>query len=182
MNQRNRRIKRLTQLLVSELQKDECMAASPRWVGGDVEDYSPTGRRRSAQWFNEQVKLINRAADLRDRFFGADIFRDPAWYILLDLFRYQVRGEDTSVSSACLAARAPPTTALRHLKLLSERGLVIREPDGNDERRTWVRLSDSAYSAMRTYFVRAVPLPDFDEAPRPMGIPVGERHPPPRLE
>ena len=43
------------------------------------------------------------------------------------------------------------TTALRHLKLLEERGLVMREPDVRDGRRHYVRITDKGYAQMTAY-------------------------------
>jgi hypothetical protein len=42
-----------------------------------------------------------------------DLFADPAWDILLDLFAASIERRPVSVSSACVAAAVPPTTALR---------------------------------------------------------------------
>ena len=44
-------------------------------------------------------------------------------------------------TSACLGAHVPPTTALRWLRLLEGYGMIEREEDERDGRRTFVRLS-----------------------------------------
>ena len=59
------------------------------------------------------------------------------------------------VTSACIGAAVPTTTALRWLALLEERGLIVREADPTDARRIFVRLSADAYARMVSYFVRA---------------------------
>ena len=46
----------------------------------------------------------------REKIFQPDLFADPAWDILLDLFICDHINRDVSVSSACLAACVPPTT------------------------------------------------------------------------
>jgi DNA-binding transcriptional ArsR family regulator len=77
----------------------------------------------------------------RDRSFPADIFGEPSWDILLDLFVARGEGRRVPTTSACIGAHVPPTTALRWLRLLEGHGLVEREEDERDGRRTFVRLS-----------------------------------------
>ena len=62
----------------------------------------------------------------REQALGASLFAEPAWDMLLDLYLRQSEGLRTTVSSACLGSAAPPTTALRHMAILVERGLVER--------------------------------------------------------
>jgi hypothetical protein len=81
-------------------------------------------------------------------FLGIGIFGEPAWDILLDLFIARETGANIAVSSACIAAAAPGTTALRYIEALHSRGLVERDPDPDDRRRIWLRLSDRGYRLM----------------------------------
>jgi hypothetical protein len=77
-----------------------------------------------------------------------DLFADPAWDILLDLFAASVERRPVSVSSACVAAAVPPTTALRWIGTLETRGLVLRVADPADRRSTHLRLAESAETAI----------------------------------
>ena len=79
----------------------------------------------------------------REEVFGrhADIFSDPAWDIMLDLFICARREGRISVSSACIASCAPPTTALRWISLLERRELIRRRADLDDRRRTFLELT-----------------------------------------
>jgi len=85
----------------------------------------------------------------RERHFPGDLFGEPAWDMLLDLFVARIEGRMAYISSACVAARTPPTTALRYIRYLERSGQVIRTPDGNDGRRFNLTLSDQAYRAMQ---------------------------------
>ena len=94
----------------------------------------------------------------RDRRRRADIFADPAlfgepaWDILLDLFIAAKERKRLPVTSACIGAAVPATTALRWLTVLEEKGLIVRENDSHDARRVFVRLSAEAYEKMVAYF------------------------------
>jgi len=92
----------------------------------------------------------------RDGIFGnPELFGEPAWDILLDLYVADVGGKPVSVSSACIGSAAPPTTGLRWLGVLAEQGLVLREHDPEDQRRVLVRLTDRGLAAMDEYFAAA---------------------------
>lgn len=88
-------------------------------------------------------------------FGNPDLFGEPAWDILLDLYIAQVEGKPVSVSSACIGSASAPTTGLRWLGVLADHGLVIREPDPADQRRVMVRLTERGLEAMDRYFAAA---------------------------
>lgn len=98
------------------------------------------------------VRRIIRMRRVRDQFFEAEIFADPAWDMLLDLYAARLEHARVAVSSLCIAAAVPATTALRWIKALSAAGLFVRRQDPHDGRRVFVALSDSATAAMHAYF------------------------------
>jgi DNA-binding MarR family transcriptional regulator len=71
--------------------------------------------------------------------------------MLLDLTAAQLEGKPVPVSSLCIAAAVPTTTALRWIRSLSEAGLFERRVDPSDARRTYINLSSDAASAMLGY-------------------------------
>lgn len=77
----------------------------------------------------------------REAEFGPNLFSDPAWDILLDLFIAGEEGKKVSVSSACIGSSSPATTALRHLSTLVGRDLVNRKANDGDSRFVWVELT-----------------------------------------
>ncbi len=94
------------------------------------------------------VDLYRRRNDLF-RLLGADdVFADPAWHMLMDLFIAAQGNRKISVSSLCIASRGPPTTALRYITIMVEKGLLIRTPDPDDSRRIYISLASAAYDAM----------------------------------
>ena len=87
----------------------------------------------------------------RERFLASDLFGEPTWDILLDLYVAARENRRVPTTSACIGANVPPTTALRWLRILEARGLVEREDDGRDGRRTFVHLSARGVEAMERY-------------------------------
>jgi len=98
-----------------------------------------------------EVRRAIRSRRLRDSFFGAGLFEDPAWDMLLDLFAAELERTQVSVSSLCIAAAVAPTTALRWIGKLTDAGLFERQPDPFDRRRAFMALTDRASQAMRAY-------------------------------
>ena len=90
----------------------------------------------------------------RERLFGKDLFPDPNWEILLELFIAHHEGRETAVKTACFASRVPQTTALRYISHLVERGLVMRQPHPADSRCTHLRLTERGLALMMEYFTR----------------------------
>lgn len=76
----------------------------------------------------------------RDQLLGAELFSDPVWDILLDLYRAEAHARTVKVSSVGLMSVAP-TTALRWLKIMQKRGLISRRDDPLDGRRVYVELT-----------------------------------------
>lgn len=97
------------------------------------------------------VRGIIKARRARARFFPADLFSDPAWDMLLDLAAARLEGRCVSVSSLCIAAAVPTTTALRWIRNLCDVGVFERRTDPGDARRAFIVLSDATAEAMLAY-------------------------------
>ncbi|MFZ5707808.1 MAG: winged helix DNA-binding protein [Pseudomonadota bacterium] len=104
------------------------------------------------------IRDMIRARRMREHLFGHGLFADPAWDILLDLTAARLEGRAVAVSSLCIAAAVPATTALRWIKQLTDAGLLRRVADPEDGRRVFIELTDRAARAMGDYF-DAVPWP-----------------------
>lgn len=84
-----------------------------------------------------------------------DLFADPAWDVLLDLFAAQREGKAISISSACIAARVPSTTALRCIHNLVTKGFIVRANDPSDARRVHLRLTEVAERPLEKWLIEA---------------------------
>ena len=92
------------------------------------------------------------ARKARTRYFPQELFAEPAWDMLLHLFRCELRGRRVSTSDLCLAAGVPETTALRWISTMDQQGLVISEPEGHEDQPSFITLSPNASAALRHYF------------------------------
>jgi DNA-binding MarR family transcriptional regulator len=100
----------------------------------------------------DTVRQVIRARRLRARFFDEELFADPAWDMLLDLLQSEIAQHRVPVSSLCIAAAVPATTALRWIKTMTDAGLFKRRADPHDGRRVFIELSAAASEGMRRYF------------------------------
>lgn len=104
----------------------------------------------------DYLRALIAARSDRDSLFDPNLFSDPAWDMLLDLALAEASGRPISVTSLCLASRAPTTTALRRIDDLQESGLIERIPDQADRRRITVRLTDLGRERMEEYTKRQI--------------------------
>lgn len=106
----------------------------------------------AASLTGQQVRDMLRARRIRADFLPGDLFADPAWDMLLDLLAARLEQERVSVSSLCIAAAVPPTTALRWIRTLTDKGMVLRHADPQDGRRVFISLADDTAEAMTRWF------------------------------
>lgn len=100
----------------------------------------------------EVIRSIIRARRLRDQFLPGNLFADPAWDILLDLLQAEIIQHRVPVSSLCIASAVPATTALRWIRIMTERNMLLRREDPHDARRVFIELAPPTSAAMRRYF------------------------------
>ena len=133
--------------LIRALETRTAQAADP--AGTAV---SCAARPEAPAGLHARLERMARLRARRRELIGGDLFADPAWDILLTLLDSSLTGREESVSSACVAAAVPYSTALRWLNLLETRGWVERRPDRGDHRRILVRLTDKSRSALFRLF------------------------------
>ena len=98
------------------------------------------------------VRQVIRDRRMRERYFDAQLFADPAWDMLLDLTASRAEQSRVSVTSLCIASGVPSTTALRWIGQMVEQGLFERVNDAADRRRAFIALSDTCADKMARYF------------------------------
>jgi DNA-binding MarR family transcriptional regulator len=101
----------------------------------------------------ETLRAIIRSRRMRATYLPPDLFADPAWDMLLDLLQAEIAQHRVPVSSLCIAASVPATTALRWIKTMTDRGLLLRRDDPHDGRRVFIEMSPATSTALRRFFV-----------------------------
>lgn len=112
----------------SSVPREPVANSMPRAIGVEADDLTRYARH------------LYRVRRQRDALFGP-IFGEPAWDMMLDLFIRQNDRSATSISSLCIAASVPQTTALRWITAMIADGTFTREDDPFDRRRSYVQLS-----------------------------------------
>lgn len=94
----------------------------------------PPAELRLLQWLRE-------VDEQRQRSLGSVLEPDATWNMLAELLRARITKRRISVTSLCLASRAPVTSALRRIDRLLAEGLVTYALDPKDRRRKYVELT-----------------------------------------
>jgi DNA-binding MarR family transcriptional regulator len=128
----------------AELQTAAAIANKAEPVRSNILRFSPERQRH--------VRNLLKFRRARERFFGTDLFADPAWDILLELYAAGLAQQRVSVSAVCNAAAVPTTTALRWMRQLENKQMLVRTDDPRDARRIFVELSPGAFDMMEAYF------------------------------
>lgn len=101
----------------------------------------PLRQESQAHALGAFAELEYRGRRLRDELLGSDLFGEPAWDMLLDLYVNHARKRRVPVSALCQASSRPATTALRWIGELQTRGLVCRRDSSADNRVSHVELT-----------------------------------------
>ena len=99
-----------------------------------------------------QVMAAIRSRRLRARYFAGDIFAEPAWDMMLNLFHSELSQRRVAVSQLTEASGVPPTTALRWITVLVKQGMFTRRADPFDGRRFFIELAPETSQALHQYF------------------------------
>ena len=99
-----------------------------------------------------RIRQLIKARRARDNHFAPELFADPAWDILLELFVAYATQQPISVSGLAASAGVPATTALRWICKLEHEGWLARISDPLDGRRTWIEISPAGIQSMQRYF------------------------------
>lgn len=106
----------------------------------------------SAEPRRKILKELRAIRGVRSKHFPPDLFSDPCWEMLLDLYDARLAGAEVTVTSLGAASGAPLTTALRRMDALQAHGLIVRIEDKDDKRRTIIRLTDAGVEAGERFF------------------------------
>ena len=87
----------------------------------------------------------------REQLFGAHLFSEPVWDMMLDLLVHHEQGRLVNVTSLCVASMASFSTALRWIQAMEKEGFIVREPDPHDRRQILVRPTPDFIACFRQF-------------------------------
>lgn len=161
-------LERHTLLLAVQEAKRRHDAVAARPASGVAEPArrrSPTPRREPPA----ELKILQWLRDVdeqRLRSLSGVLEPDATWNMLAELLRARIMKRRLSVTSLCLASRAPVTTALRRIERLLADGLVTYSLDPKDRRRKYVELTvDGAARVQGAVRALAPQAPNGGSAP-----------------
>lgn len=94
------------------------------------------------------------ARRLREEVLGVELFSDPAWDILLDIYAAEARGERIQISSLAPMSGVPSSTARRWADKLVKLGLLRRDRDHRDHRLSYISLSQYGHDRIKLFIKR----------------------------
>lgn len=111
----------------------------------------PAPRTREATALETAERAFSERRQRGAHFENNQIFGEPAWDILLDLYIHQARNELVSMKSAIVGSGASMSTAVRWLEVLDKEGLIFFEYDPSDAMRGLLRLTPEGYESITRY-------------------------------
>lgn len=143
-------VARLLELVLQFAKKDQCTPAQAIERLSNLVLANVIGRTSErptiAVWADRVRNMRMRRNDL----FGAPLFRDPAWDMLLELYVAEQNHRDVPIGSLGYASGVSLSTAARHVAELEKHKLVQRDRDERDQRRAVVRPTAKALLAVES--------------------------------
>lgn len=117
-------------------------------------DAKPSAVQASNDLATRQMALatLRRIRKVRSKYLPQELFSDPCWEMLLDLYDARLSDSDVTVTGLGVMSGVPLSTALRRMQELQEHGLIQRSADRNDKRRQLVGLTDTGLQAIDNFF------------------------------
>lgn len=141
-----------TEMALRELAKLQAQAARLAAMIEESDDRTNEDRGAGQPCTDASIRAILQARLARSSCFPGELFSDPAWDMLLDLYAAELGQVRVSVTSLCIASNAPTSTALRWVSALERQNLIERRPDPLDGRRFFMSLTRDAIERFERYF------------------------------
>ncbi|MBB5685493.1 MarR family winged helix-turn-helix transcriptional regulator [Sphingobium boeckii] len=97
------------------------------------------------------AKRLERERQQRLQYFPENLVRDPAWPLLLELYRCRAETIELSVTGLSHATNIPSATGHRWIDELKRAGMVTLSPSLTDARCTIVTMTNEAFKKMDHY-------------------------------
>ena len=122
-----------------------------------IQDNSPIKVSPANRLAAVELRIAERR--LRNEFFPRELLVEPAWDVLLDLYRGALEQRALSAHHLSVAAAVSESVTLRWISALVGRGLVTRGSCSADPDAASFTLTETGLAQMDAYFARL--SPDF---------------------
>jgi FixJ family two-component response regulator/DNA-binding MarR family transcriptional regulator len=113
---------------------------------------SVAGASDDADIRRKALATLRKVRKVRSKYLPEELFSDPCWEMLLDLYDSRLSGEDVTVTGLGVTSGVPMSTALRRLQELQRHRLIERIEDRSDKRRQLVTLTPDGLRAIDNFF------------------------------
>jgi hypothetical protein len=107
----------------------------------------PTSPAAAVHGTVERIRDAQGRRKSRDRLFGVQMFGEPPWDIMIELFIADCEGRQASIGDLCDSSLLERSTVMRWLQILEMENILTRTPNPHN-----ILLSGSARAAMCRYF------------------------------
>ena len=113
---------------------------------------SIAGASQDADVRRNALATLRKIRKVRSKYLPEELFSDPCWEMLLDLYDSRLAGEDVTVTGLGVVSGVPMSTALRRIQELQKHRLIERIDDRSDKRRQLVTLTPDGLKAIDNFF------------------------------
>lgn len=132
--------------------REDAVEARPSVMAGHRLQPSEVVSRRDAKGKAELLEKLREMRRVRSKYLPEELFSDPCWDVLLDLYEAWLSSAQVSVTALGATSGVPMSTALRRIGELQQYGLVERIGDTADKRRSFVVLTRQGLQALDNFF------------------------------
>lgn len=116
---------------------------------------NPLGPQAQRESRTQAAKRIFEERRMRSHHFtDRDLFGEPAWDILLQLFQGHSNGRGVKIEAVTMTSGLAMTSALRLLEVLERKGLIFAYRGEENPRQIYLRLSSRGLLEMAQYLDR----------------------------
>jgi DNA-binding MarR family transcriptional regulator len=100
----------------------------------------------------DDIRAVLQLRRARESVLGEDLFGEPAWDILLQLYRSELNGDPSHLDDLARTLRMPPSVVARWTTALCEHGLIACSSDALNSAEVTAELSSRGSLLMRQLF------------------------------